>query len=187
MRVLSFVGCIAAAISGAANAHAQPEWNAAAQTTVCGRATQGKIWQNTAFCGELRADLLLGRGRNADFAFGPYVSFGSAAFSDVRLGAGLSSLIPTFGGDFPVVLSTGLQSRNADDLRLSCQAFFGLRSHNFHGAYAMASGVVLGGDSAISGSRSNTLYVGLQVDGLWLALPFILAYEWLHPAPDPGD
>ena len=51
----------------------------------------------------------------------------------------------------------------------------------------MATGIVLGGDAVVSGSHGNTLYVGLQLDGLWLALPFILGYEWLHKTPDPGD
>jgi hypothetical protein len=46
---------------------------------------------------------------------------------------------------------------------------------------------VLGGDSALNSEHANTVYVGLQVDGLWITLPFILGYEWLHGTPDPGD
>jgi hypothetical protein len=130
---------------------------------------------------------LFGRARNADFALGPYATLGTAKFSDARFGAGLSLLVPTFSGDFPVVLSAGGLSRNGRDGRLSGEAFFGLRSHNFHGAYAMASGIVLGGDATLTHGRANTLYVGLQVDGLWIALPFILGYEWLRGTPDPGD
>lgn len=187
IRRTSFIGALLTVLSSAAQLRADPEWNVAAQTTLCGRGERGKLWQKSAFCGGLGGDLLFGRNRNADFAFGPYAALGTAAFSDLRFGGGFRALVPSFGGDFPIVLSAGALSRNGDDLRLSGEAFFGLRSHNFHGSYAMASGLVLGGDSAISGSRSNTLYVGLQIDGLWLALPFILGYEWLHPAPDPGD
>ena len=128
-----------------------------------------------------------GRDRNADLALGPYATFGTATFSDVRFGGGLSLLLPTLSGDFPIVLSAGALSRNGSDARLSADAFFGLRSHNFHGAYAMASGLVIGADRAVAGSRGSTLYVGVQVDGLWIALPFILGYEWLRPTPDPGD
>jgi hypothetical protein len=166
---------------------ADPEWNVAAQTSLCGLGEHGRIWRKTAFCGAIRGDMLFGRQRNADFALGPYATFGTAKFSDVRFGAGLSLLVPTLAGDFPLLVSAGALSRNGSDVRLSSEVFFGLRSHNFHGAYAMASGVVVGGDASLTNDHATTLYVGLQVDGLWLALPFILGYEWLRPAPDPGD
>ena len=187
MRAALFVATLLALLASPLPLQAEPEWNVAAQTLLCGRGEAQRVWQKTGFCGAVRADLLFGRDRNADFALGPYLTLGTATFSDLRLGAGLSVLIPTWSGDFPVVLSTGALSHNESDLRLSGEAFFGLRSHNFHGAYAMASGLVLGGDAAVSGGRGNTLYVGLQIDGLWLALPFILGYEWLRPTPDPGD
>jgi hypothetical protein len=186
MRVAPFATLLAVLLTGAP-LRAEPEWNVAAQTRLCGLGEAGKIWQKTAFCGALRADLLFGRERNSDFALGPYATLGTAKFSDARYGAGLSLLLPTFAGDFPIVVSAGALSRNGSDARLSGEVFFGLRSHNFHGAYAMASGVVLGGDRALEAGLGNTLYVGLQVDGLWIALPFILGYEWLHQAPDPGD
>jgi hypothetical protein len=186
MRGTPLVATFLAIQVGAAPLQAEPEWNVAAQTSLCGLGTD-HVWQKTGFCGGFRGDLLFGRERNADYALGPYATFGTATFSDVRFGGGLSLLLPTLEGDFPIVLSAGAQSRNGADLRLAGEAFFGLRSHNFHGHYAMASGVVLGADSVLSGTPGNTLYVGLQVDGLWLALPFILGYEWLHPAPDPGD
>ena len=185
MQAVLFFAALISVLVGAARVQAEPEWNLAAQTSLCGLGTD-RVWQKTGFCGNLRGDLLFGRERNADFAPGPFGTIGTATFSDVRFGGGLSLLLPTFEGDFPIVLSAGALSRNASDVRFGGEAFFGLRSHNFHGHYAMASGVVLGGDSAVSG-HGNTLYVGLQIDGLWLALPFILGYEWLHPAPDPGD
>ena len=186
MRRTPLVATLLALLGGTQHAHAEPEWNVAAQANVCGLGTD-HVWQKTGFCGSLRGDLLFGRDRNADFALGPYASLGTATFSDVRFGGGLSLLMPTFEGDFPILLSAGAHSRNGADLRLAGEVFFGLRSHNFHGSYAMASGLVLGGDSVLAGPRGNTLYVGVQIDGLWLALPFILAYEWLHPAPDRGD
>jgi hypothetical protein len=172
---------------GVAPLQAEPEWNVAAQTSLCGLGDNGAIWRKSAFCGAIRGDLLFGRERNEDFAWGPYAALATAKFSDTRLGAGLSLLVPTFAGDFPLLFSAGGLTRNGSDARLSGEAFFGLRSHNFHGSYAMASGVVLGGDTELNGARRNTLYVGLQVDGLWIALPFILGYQWLRGTPDPGD
>ncbi len=187
MRAVPFVASLLTLLGGAANALAEPEWNVAAQTSLCGLGDQDKLWRKTGFCADFRGDLLFGRDRNADFGLGPYATFGTATFSDVRFGGGLRLLLPTLSGDFPIVLSAGGLSRNGSDARLSGEAFFGLRSHNFHGAYAMASGLVLGGDKAIAGGHGSTLYVGVQIDGLWIALPFILGYEWLHPNPDPGD
>lgn len=184
--VLAFVAAFGL-LSSARTASADPEWNLAAQSSLCGLGEHGKIWQKTAFCGAARADLLFGRARNADFAWGPYASVGTAKFSDLRLGAGLSLLVPTLSGDFPVLFSAGVLSRNGSDARLSGELFFGLRSHNFHGHYAMASGLVLGTDASLTDNHATTVYVGLHVDGLWLALPFILGYEWLKPSPDPGD
>jgi hypothetical protein len=187
MRAVLSIATALALLGSAAPVSAEPEWNVAAQTSLCGLGNDGKIWQKTGFCGAVRGDLLFGRERNADLALGPYATLGTAKFTDARLGAGLSLLIPTLRGDFPVLLSAGAASRNGSDVRLSSELFFGLRSHNFHGSYAMASGIVVGGDASVTGSRSNTVYVGLQIDGLWIALPFILGYEWLHPTPDPGD
>lgn len=186
MRLAPFAALLAVVLA-VGPLHAEPEWNVAAQTRLCGLGEASKIWQKTVFCGALRADLLFGRERNSDFALGPYATLGTAKFSDSRFGGGLSLLLPTFSGDFPILLSAGGLSRNGTDGRLSGEVFFGLRSHNFHGAYAMASGLVIGGDHALNPGRGNTLYVGLQVDGLWIALPFILGYEWLHKTPDPGD
>lgn len=186
MRAALFVASLLGVSAATAQAHADPEWNVAAQTSLCGLGTD-RVWQKTGFCGGFRGDLLFGRDRNRDYALGPYATFGTATFSDVRFGGGLSLLIPTLEGDFPFVLSAGALSRNGTDLRLAGEAFFGLRSHNFHGHYVMASGIILGGDAVVSGDRANTLYAGLQIDGLWLALPFILGYEWLHKTPDPGD
>jgi hypothetical protein len=186
MRTAPLVASLLVIMGGTARAHAEPEWNLAAQANLCGLGTD-RVWQKTGFCGNVRGDLLFGRDRNADFALGPYATFGTATFSDVRFGGGLSVLLPTLEGDFPILLSAGALSRNGSDLRLSGEVFFGVRSHNFHGHYVMGSGLVLGGDAVVSGAPGNTLYVGLQIDGLWLALPFILGYEWLHKAPDPGD
>jgi hypothetical protein len=186
MRALWLLAFLAVALF-ALPVRAEPEWNVAAQTSLCGLGGHGDLWQKTAFCGAIRGDVLFGRARNADFALGPYATLGTAKFADARFGAGLSLLVPVLSGDFPIVLSAGGLSRNGSDARVSGEAFFGLRSHNFHGAYAMASGVVLGGDAAVTRDHSNTLYIGLQVDGMWIALPFILGYEWLRGTPDPGD
>jgi hypothetical protein len=187
MRVVLAVTATLTSLLVVSVARADPEWNVAAQSSLCGLGTNGRIWQKTGFCGAVRTDVLFGRERNADFALGPYASIGTATFSDLRLGGGLTLLVPTLAGDFPVLLSAGALTSNGDDVRVSSELFFGLRSHNFHGHYAMAGGFIVGADRGVAGDRATTIYVGLQVDGLWLALPFVLGYEWLHKTPDPGD
>jgi hypothetical protein len=173
---------LASLVCVARTAHANPEWNVAARGSLC-RLDARDSDARLAFCAELRGDLLLGRARNDSLAWGPFVSLGSARFADLRPSAGLSLLLPVPSGDFPLVLSAGALSRNFDDARASVNLFWGLRSHNFHGDYAMASGLVLGGDLGPGAARPSTLYAGLQLDGLWLALPFILGYEWLRGSP----
>ena len=187
MRVAPFLAALSTLWLAEARALAEPEWNVAAQPSICALGHDGALWKRTVFCGAVRGDLLVGRDRNSAFAVGPYLSLGTVKFEDVRFGAGLSLLIPTLEGDVPLVLSLGGLSRDGRDVRVATQAFFGIRSHNFHGSYAMASGVVLGGDASLTSGHDTTMYAGLQVDGLWLALPFLLGYEWLKPNPDPGD
>ncbi len=187
MRVVSALSTTLATLLLANVASADPEWNVAAQTSICALGDSQHVWHKTQFCGAIHGDILFERDRNADFALGPYASLGTTKFSDARYGAGLTLLVPTFSGDFPLALSAGAASRNLDDARVAGQIFFGLRSHNFHGSYAMASGIVLGGDARVNDDHAHTFYLGLQIDGLWLALPFILGYEWLKPSPDPGD
>jgi len=187
MRAVLSLATALILVAGTRVSCAEPEWNLAAQTSLCALGNNQHFWEKTQFCGALRGDILFGRDRNASFALGPYATVGTAKFSDARYGGGLTLLIPTFDGDFPLMVSAGAASKDLTDFRVAEQLFFGLRSHNFHGSYAMASGIVLGGDESLSNGNAHTFYIGLQIDGLWLALPFILGYEWLKPSPDPGD
>jgi len=106
MRFAPIAGLLVSLLS-VAPAHAEPEWNVAAQTSLCALGERERVWSHTAFCGAVRGDLLFGRERNADFALGPYATVGTAKFSDARFGGGLSLLVPTFSGDFPILLSAG--------------------------------------------------------------------------------
>ena len=78
MRVVPFLAATLGLCGFAPILSAEPEWNVAAQgsTMRAGRGRQSLA--KTAFCGALRGDLLLGRDRNADFAWGPYATLGTA-------------------------------------------------------------------------------------------------------------
>jgi hypothetical protein len=184
LRRFRFCSAFALATATTPPLAAAPEWNSAAVASVCGLGQPSSAWGKTASCNGVRADILFGRTRNRDFAVGPYLTLSSANFADLRLGAGASVLLPTFDGDFPFVISVGGISRDFVRAGLGTSVFFGLRSHNLHGGYAMASGLMLGADAELTGPRRTTLVLGLQLDGLWLALPFLLCYEWLSGGPN---
>ena len=86
MRAVPFFVAALGLLFGARRARAEPEWNVAAQTSLCGLGDRDHVWQKTQFCGAVRGDLLFGRDRNADFALGPYATLGTAKFSDAFAG-----------------------------------------------------------------------------------------------------
>lgn len=157
----------------AAPAGATPQWSSGAVAAAClvdeaNRATE------VAFCGALRTDVLFGRESTADIGLGPYLTLGTAAFNDLRGTLGGSVLLPLFE-DFPLVVSAGGLATSAAQYGVDAELFFGVRSHNFHGVYNFASGVVLGVQQGFAAPASRALSVGVQVDGVVLALPFLLA------------
>ena len=56
---------------------------------------------------------------------------------------------------------------------LGANAFFGLRSHNFHGSYNFAVGLVVSGYRDVGAERATLVSIALELDGLLLALPFL--------------
>lgn len=176
-RPLLFAGTLSASVLAsvftAAEARAQPQWNTGLIASGCLLGDGDAAFERVAFCGQARTDVLFLRERTSDFGLGPYLAAGSAAFEDLRLSAGVSALVPVFE-DFPVVLSLGGLARDTSSLGLSGSAFWGLRSYNFHNAYNLAFGLVLAGERTFGAEPSNAISLGFQVDGLVLALPFLL-------------
>lgn len=162
-----------ALLSWSRPAHAHPQWNTGFIASGCLLGEGESAFERVAFCGQARGDLSFFRERTADFGFGPYVALGTAAFDDLRISAGLSALAPVLE-DFPLVFSLGALSRTSGDFGLSSSLFWGLRSYNFHGGYNLAFGVSLAGERTFGAEPSNAISLGVQVDGLVLALPFLL-------------
>lgn len=154
-------------------AHADPQWNTGLVASGCLLGEGNATFERVAFCGQARADLNFFRERTSDFGFGPYVAIGTAAFDDLRISAGLSALAPMFE-DFPLVFSLGALSRTSGDFGLSTSVFWGLRSYNFHGGYNLAFGLSLAGERTFGAEPSNAISLGVQLDGMVLALPFLL-------------
>ena len=171
---------LAATLSFTTAAQAEPQWNASALTGVCGRGADGAYWQDTCWYNGVRGDVLFGRKRYSDASAGPFVSVTSAGFDDLRLGGGATLRLPVTKY-LPLGLSAGGYARREDSWNpgLSGWLFFGSRSFNFHSSYVMAGGLVLGMEHDLKGPKHNTLVIAAQIDGLVLALPFLIGYEWL--------
>lgn len=160
-------------VCGANRAYARPQWDTGLVASGCLLGDGAAAFERVAFCGQARADVLFFRQRTGDFGLGPYLALGSAAFEDLRFSAGVSALWPVLE-DFPVVLSLGALARDSGDLGLSSSLFWGLRSYNFHGGYNLAFGLTVAGERTLGPASSNAISLGVQVDGLLLALPFLL-------------
>ncbi len=160
-------------------ARADPQWTVG----VVGGGAWGRPFggqgAGKGFFGAVHGDVLLGQQRNTELGFGPYARVSSLHFEDARLSGGVSVLLPVWSG-VPLVLSGGGVWRSGvggSAGGLEVWAFWGLRSHNFHGDYCLTNGLVFGWQQQLSESGGNTFVVGAQVDAAVLALPFLLLYE----------
>lgn len=122
---------------------------------------------------------MLLRARSRDLGVGPSLRVGTARFEDVRLDGGVSLLLPLLGS-FPLVLEAGPHLRNFRQPGVFASAFFGLRSFNHYGGYDMATGLSLLAERSFAAGTPSAIWVTARVDGSWLALPFLLAYNALR-------
>jgi hypothetical protein len=180
-RRAQFVGaaCAALGVLGASRvAGAAPQWSAGVDPAVCVQQQDGAE-DRVLFCGAAHGDLILGRQRERDLGFGPYATLGTVAFDDLRATLGASLLIPTWD-DLALVLSVGGLVDDSANFGAEGAAFFGIRSYNFHGAYNFGAGLVLDAERTFGDHPSTVLSLGVRVDGLALALPFLLLWGALQ-------
>lgn len=169
---------LAGALLVSAPSHAHPQWNAGWETGLCGSGSR-LGFDELGWCNALHGDLMLLRERSSDFGLGPALRLGTVSFDDFRLGAGLSVLVPVFES-FPLVVEAGPQLRNFDQVGVYGSVFFGLRSYNHYGSYEMAGGLALSAERSFADGTPSTLWITARIDGLWLALPFMLGYNALR-------
>lgn len=169
---------LASLLGTPALAQAKPQYSAGWETGLCGSGSS-LGFSELGWCNALRADLLFLRERSRDFGLGPSLRLGTISFDDVRLGAGLNLLLPVFES-FPLVLEAGPQLRNFEQPGVYGSVFFGLRSFNHYGGYDMNSGLVLTAERSFADGTPSAIWITARIDGLWLALPFILGYNALR-------
>ena len=156
---------------------AKPQWNAGLETGLCGSGS-GLGFDKLGWCNALHGDVLFLRERGRDFGLGPALRVGSVSFDDVRLGAGLSVLLPLFE-TLPLVLEVGPQLRNLDQPGVYGSAFFGMRSFNHYAGYEVAAGLALTAERGFTAGTPSALWLTARIDGSWLALPVVFIYNGL--------
>jgi hypothetical protein len=162
-------------------AGASPQLSAGLTLGVAGNGDRSNIWSSTDFTGGVRADLLWGRARDADFGIGPYAEIlTTTGFSDFQTGGGASLLVP-ISQYFPLVLSAGGYAGRSSEWGwepgLAANIFWGTHGYNYHSSYALTAGLFADGRYALGESRQVSLLVGARIDLEIIALPFLLAYE----------
>jgi hypothetical protein len=159
-------------------ANAKPQWNAGLESGICG--TGSSLGEDKlGWCNAAHADVLLLRQSGSDFGLGPSLRLGTARFSDLRLDAGLSALVPLFES-FPLVLEAGPHLRNFKEPGVFGSVFFGLRSFNYYGHYEMAAGLSIIAERSFTNGTPSAIWITARLDGALLTMPFVFAYNALR-------
>jgi hypothetical protein len=144
----------------------------------------GAAWSHprppVAFFGTVHGDVLFGRAHNHDFGFGPSLDLATLAFQDVRFSPGLSVQLPRTA--FDTVLSAGPQLRfnGSFEPSVAGRLFLGSRAFNTYGSYTSALGGVIGADVTWSPQPRVSIWLGLNIDAQWFAIPWLAIASWIH-------
>lgn len=126
-----------------------------------------------------RLDVLFEREGPREMAFGPYIEVLTAAFDTLETGGGIAWLVPT--GATAFVFSGGAfarKSRFGFDPGAAATIFWGPRSYNYHSAYGVSAGLFAQGRYGLGGDgRQADAVIGVQLDLVYLVLPWVFAYE----------
>jgi hypothetical protein len=178
-RLLAAGGVAASLIAArAAPAQAKPQWNAAWETAICGAGDSLSL-NRLGWCNAVRGDVLFLREGGREIGLGPSLRLGTARFEDFRLDAGVSLLLPVTES-FPIVLDVGPHLRNLKEPGVFGSVFFGLRSFNHYGSYEMSTGIALTAERAFVEGTPSAVWITARIDGMWLSLPFVFAYNALR-------
>jgi hypothetical protein len=142
-------------------------------------------WSHTKFFGAVRGEALFGAASPGALRLGPALEVGTIGFSDLRVTAGPTLLVP-LDEILALSLTPGAYARTNDGATfgLSSRAFFGVHPWNRVGSYAMSGGLLLGLDRDLGKAPESAFVVAAQVDGMLLALPVILLIEWIRGPRD---
>jgi hypothetical protein len=142
---------------------------------------RSRLWQFTDLAMGLRAELLLGRGRDADFGLGPYgEALTTTGFSDAQIGGGATLLMPIHPF-LPLTFSAGGYARHSAEHSfepgLAAEIFWGSHGYNYDSIYAMSAGLFLGTRYGLGDAREVSVLAGARLDLEIVALPFIILWQ----------
>jgi len=157
---------------------ARPQGHVAVRAAPCGVGHGEKLWEDSFFCGALTGALLFFRESNQSFGLGPYLEANTAGFWDARFGGGASLLLPVHEV-LPLVVSLGVYDHELRAASVGGTVFWGARSYNFTSTYNWTLGLYASGFRDLAG-RDTLLSVGLEIDGFFIAAPFIYAFQALR-------
>ncbi len=160
---------------------ASPQISSTAVIGVAGNGDRSHLWGSTDFAAGLRGEMLLGRGRDADFGVGPYLeALTTTGFSDVQLGGGATLLVPVHSY-LPLTLSAGAFATKTDawgwQPGLAGELFWGSHGYNYGSIYALTAGIFAGARYGLGSSRDVSILLGARIDLEFLALPVILVWN----------
>ena len=177
-RYAAFVTSVPLSLA-ALDASGAPQWNSALVAGVAGVGDASAAWDKTQFYGGVRGDVLFLRNGPRSPGLGPSLEIATAGFSDVRAIAGATVLLP-LGDLWGIAVEPGGYVRSSDGGALpglSGRAWFGVQTYNYQGAYSPRGGITVGYSHDLGDSDAHAIVIAAQVDGLILALPFVLLFE----------
>jgi len=172
----------------AASARAEPQGSSGLTVGGAAIGQQGQFWDDAAFHLGARGDVLFGRERGSDAAYGPYVELGTLDFSRIELGGGASVLAPVHE-DLPLVFSIGgLAAIDGDGAHPlgTASLFWGSRSYNYHSRYGMAAGLLVSARQGLSAPYETSLLIAAQLDFVALSLPVVALANWISGPTESG-
>ena len=123
-----------------------------------------------------RGELLFGRSSPRTMGVGPDVEALTVGFKTFEGGGGLAWMFPAWSTGF--VLSGGAFARTSAlgfEPGAAATLFWGSRSFNHHGLYALGVGLFAQGRYGLGDSKQADALFGVQLDLQYLALPFLWA------------
>ncbi|HTM44777.1 MAG TPA: hypothetical protein VL137_07475 [Polyangiaceae bacterium] len=176
-RHIALIGLCASLFCGGleSRAFAEPQWDSSLRAGVAGGGTRSSPWQTTYFYGALNGDVLFGRSSSSDLGLGPFVDISTVGFSDLRLSAGPTLLVPLSSLVTQVSIGGYVIPTSPSAAGLHTQLFVGGRSYNYHANYSPSLGLVLGLDYGLSNNQI-AMTGAVSIDLEYVAIPFLILY-----------
>ena len=128
-----------------------------------------------------RADMLFLRNSPRSFGLGPALAVRVDHFADVVPSLGASVLLPVHEA-LPIVLTPAFALRwdgASWAPGASGRLYWGVRSHNYHGSYALAIGLWVEGRRFFDPQSTTDIAAGIDLDLQLIASPFVALYTEL--------